>query len=134
MAIFDMPSREVCSVIRSKSNTPLQALSLLNSVTHVEAAKKFAERMLLIEGDLKDQIRWGFRSVTSRMPDDTEIELLLKGYQRRLDYYKTNSDQSNALLGVGESKVSSLLNPDELASMTTVANVCLLYTSPSPRD
>ena len=125
MAIFDMPSREVCSVIRSKSNTPLQALSLLNSVTHVEAAKKFAERMLLIEGDLKDQIRWGFRCVTSRMPDDTEIELLLKGYQRRLDYYKTNSGQSNALLGVGESKVSSLLNPDELASMTTVANVLL---------
>ena len=81
--------------------------------------------MLLVEGEIKDKIRWGFRSVTSRLPDDTEIELLLKGYQRRLDDYKANSDQSNALLGVGESKVSSLLNTDELASMTTVANVLL---------
>ena len=125
MAIFDMPSREVCSVRRSSSNTPLQALSLLNSVTYVESAKKLGEKMITVKEKPKEQIQWGFRSLTSRKPKDFEINLLLKGYERRLKYYKDNRDEALALLEVGESRVTPSIDPVELASMTTVANVLL---------
>ena len=125
MAIFDMPSREVCNVKRSSSNTPLQALSLLNSVTHVEAAKKLGERMMQLDGDLEDKIYWGFRSVTSRAPEDFEVKVLVDGYRRRLSHFESGHSQADALLKVGESDVLSSLSPVELAAMTTVANVLL---------
>ena len=125
MAIFDMPSREVCNVKRSSSNTPLQALSLLNSVTHVEAAKKLGERMMQLDGDLEDKIYWGFRSVTSRAPEDFEVKVLVDGYRRRLSHFESDHSQADALLKVGESDVLSSLSPVELAAMTTVANVLL---------
>ena len=125
MAIFDMPSREVCNVKRSSSNTPLQALSLLNSVTHVEAAKKLGERMMQFDGDLEDKIYWGFRSVTSRAPEDFEVKVLVDGYRRRLSHFESDHSQADALLKVGESDVLSSLSPVELAAMTTVANVLL---------
>ena len=125
MAIFDMPSREVCNVKRSSSNTPLQALSLLNSVTHVEAAKKLGERMMQLDGDLEDKIYWGFRSVTSRSPEDFEVKVLVDGYRRRLSHFESDHSQADALLKVGESDVLSSLSSVELAAMTTVANVLL---------
>ena len=125
MAIFDMPSREVCNVKRSSSNTPLQALSLLNSVTHVEAAKKLGERMMQLDGDLEDKIYWGFRSVTSRSPEDFEVKVLVNGYRRRLSHFESDHSQADALLKVGESDVLSSLSSVELAAMTTVANVLL---------
>ena len=125
MAIFDMPSREVCNVKRSSSNTPLQALSLLNSVTHVEAAKKLGERMMQLDGDLEDKIYWGFRSVTSRSPEDFEVKVLVDGYSRRLSHFESDHSQADALLKVGESDVLSSLSSVELAAMTTVANVLL---------
>ena len=125
MAIFDMPSREVCNVKRSSSNTPLQALSLLNSVTHVEAAKKLGERMMQFDGDLEDKIYWGFRSVTSRAPEDFEVKVLVDGYRRRLSHFESDHSQADALLKVGESDVLSSLSSVELAAMTTVANVLL---------
>lgn len=125
MAIFDMPSREVCNVKRSSSNTPLQALSLLNSVTHVEAAKKLGERMMQFDGDLEDKIYWGFRSVASRAPEDFEVKVLVDGYRRRLSHFESDHSQADALLKVGESDVLSSLSSVELAAMTTVANVLL---------
>ena len=125
MAIFDMPSREVCNVKRSSSNTPLQALSLLNSVTHVEAAKKLGERMMQLDGDLEDKIYWGFRSVTSRSPEDFEVKVLVDGYRRRLSHFESDHSQADALIKVGESDVLSSLSSVELAAMTTVANVLL---------
>ena len=125
MAIFDMPSREVCNVKRSSSNTPLQALSLLNSVTHVEAAKKLGERMMQLDGDLEDKIYWGFRVVTSRSPEDFEVKVLVDGYRRRLSHFESDHSQADALLKVGESDVLSSLSSVELAAMTTVANVLL---------
>jgi len=125
MVLFDMPSREVCSVLRARSNTPLQALSLLNNVTYVEAAKKFAERMILNGKDIKDQLRWGFRTATSRNPTKSEMTILLKGYERRLMHYEQNPDQAKDLLLVGESKISDELNVIRVAAMTTSANLIL---------
>jgi hypothetical protein len=125
MVLFDMPSREVCSVLRARSNTPLQALSLLNNVTYVEAAKKFAERMMLHGDSIKDQLRWGFRAATARYPIDTEMAILLRGYERRFLHYEQNPDRAKALLLAGESKISNELNVIRAAAMTTVANLIL---------
>jgi hypothetical protein len=112
-------------VLRARSNTPLQALSLLNNVTYVEAAKKFAERMILNGKDIKDQLRWGFRTATSRHPTKSEMTILLKGYERRLMHYEQNPDQAKDLLLVGESKISDELNVIRVAAMTTSANLIL---------
>ena len=125
MVLFDMPSREVCSVLRAQSNTPLQALSLLNNVTYVEAAKKFAERMTINGKSIKDQLLWGFRTATSRHPTESEMNILLRGYERRLVHYEQNPDQAKDLLLVGESKVSNDLNVARVAAMTTAANLIL---------
>jgi hypothetical protein len=80
MLLFDAPSREICTVKRSRTNTPLQALALLNETTWVEAARKLAERSLTsgIESDVT-RLEWVFRTVTARRPEPQELELLLQG-------------------------------------------------------
>jgi hypothetical protein len=112
-------------VLRARSNTPLQALSLLNNVTYVEAAKKFAERMMLNGKSIKDQLRWGFRTATSRYPNESEMTILLKGYERRLKHYKENPHLAKDLLLVGESKISNELDVIRVGAMTTAANLIL---------
>ncbi|RCL36026.1 MAG: DUF1553 domain-containing protein [Verrucomicrobia bacterium] len=125
MLLFDMPSREMCSVKRTLTNTPLQALALLNEVTYVEAAKKFAERMMTKGGTPGERIAWGFRCATSRVAEKGELEILVKGYERRVERYRRDGKAAEDLLGQGESKVADYLPKPEMAALTTVANVIL---------
>ncbi len=125
MLLFDMPSREVCTVQRARTNTPLQALALMNEVTYVEAAKKFAERMMGQGVSAGERIAWGFRSATQRAPEGEELRILLAGYGRRIERFKASPGSASKLLQRGEAKVSEKLNPVELAAMTTVAGVLL---------
>ena len=125
MLLFDMPSREMCSVKRTLTNTPLQALALLNEVTYVEAAKKFAERMMTKGGTPGERIAWGFRCATSRVAEKEELEILVKGYERRVEHYRRDGKAAEDLLGQGESKVADYLPKPEMAALTTVANVIL---------
>ena len=125
MLLFDMPSREVCTVQRTRTNTPLQALALMNEVTYVEAAKKFAERMVGQEADAGQRIAWGFRCATQRAPDEEELRILLAGYKRRLGRFKREPESARKLLERGEAKVSDGLDRAELAAMMTVAGVLL---------
>ena len=125
MLLFDMPSREVCTVQRTRTNTPLQALALMNEVTYVEAAKKFAERMVRQDGDAGRRISWGFRCATQRAPDEEELRILLAGYKRRLGRFKREPESARKLLERGEAKVSDGLDRAELAAMMTVAGVLL---------
>ena len=125
MLLFDMPSREMCSVKRTLTNTPLQALALLNEVTYVEAAKKFAERMITKGGTPAERIAWGFRCATSRVAEKEELEILVKGYERRGEHYRRDGKATENLLGQGESKVADYLPKPEMAALTTVANVIL---------
>ena len=77
MLLFDAPSREICTVRRSRTNTPLQALALLNEVTYVEAARKLAERMMLEGGTSAGQrLSHGFRLVAGRDPRAGELKVL----------------------------------------------------------
>ena len=125
MRLFDQPSREFCTVKRTQTNTPLQALALMNEVTYVEASKKFAERMILEGKTVEQAVTWGFRSATSRFPEAKELEILLSGYRKRLAFYLRNPQAAEALLSQGESLVADHLPKGQLAALTTVASVIL---------
>ena len=126
MLIFDMPGREMCSVRRSRTNTPLQALSLLNEVTYVEASRSLAERMLMEGGQTaSDRVRFAFRLATAREPTQQEQNTLLTGLERRLTSFQANPESAHKLLTVGEKKPDSSLDPLELAAYAITASVIL---------
>ena len=77
MMAFDAPSRQECTAERSTSNTPMQALTLLNDPTYVEAARVFAQRIIKEGGQTpEDRIKWGYRQVLSRLPQPKELEII----------------------------------------------------------
>jgi hypothetical protein len=126
MLLFDSPTREVCAVKRSRTNTPLQALSLLNEVTYVEAARVLAERMLREGGNSHaDRIRWAFQQVTCRTPAANEVRILEKGLSSRLERYKEASQDAVLLTTQGASKPAPTNETSELAAYTLTANILL---------
>jgi len=126
MLLFDAPNREVCTVKRSRTNTPLQALSLLNEVTFVEAARRLAER-ILTEGGKTSAARlvFGFQLVTARKPMADELMILQEGLNADLARFSTEGAGSESLLAFGDAKSSATLNKAELAAWTMTANVLL---------
>jgi hypothetical protein len=126
MLLFDSPTREICTVKRSRTNTPLQALALLNEVTYVEAARALAQRMLTEGGaTASDRIAHGFRRVLGRAPDKADLAVLTAGLDKRLAKYRTDPDAAKSLLSQGESKPDAKLDPTELAAYTVTANILL---------
>jgi hypothetical protein len=126
LATFDAPDRETCTVRRARTNTPLQALILLNDPTYVEASRKLAERMIGEGGSGPDEkIAFAFRLATGRKSNDREIAVLRKIFDRELAAYKQDRDAALKLLSVGESPRNEQLDAAELAAWTTVASVIL---------
>ena len=126
MLLFDSPNREICTVKRSRTNTPLQALALLNEVTYVEAARKLAERMMNEGGGtMPDRITWAFRTVTARMPTAEELTVLIARSDSRLARYQQNPDAAKQLITQGSTPPDAKLDPAELAACTVTANVLL---------
>jgi mono/diheme cytochrome c family protein len=126
MTIFDSPTREICTVKRSRTNTPLQALSLLNEVTFVEAARTLAQRMILEGGETPEQrIAWAFRRATGRAPKDGELQVLASGLNTRLVRYQSDSEDATKLVAFGSSKPAANVDSNELAAYTLTANVLL---------
>jgi hypothetical protein len=126
MLLFDAPFRESCVLRRSRSNTPLQALNLMNDPTYVEAARFLAQRMLLEAGPaLEDRLVFGFRALLSRRPTGPELALLERAYDRCHRDFASDMAAAKALLAVGNSKTADSLDPVELAAMTTVASTLL---------
>jgi hypothetical protein len=124
--LFDAPDREKCTARRGVTNTPLQALVLMNDPTYVEAARVLAERDLAeakpTEGD---RILYAFRLATDRDPSDKERAILHNLYKREIAHYDTNRDAAKKLIAIGESKVKPQYDPAELAAWTLVANTIL---------
>lgn len=123
LAVLDAADRETCTVRLKKTNTPLQALTLLNETTFVEAARHLAIRMRR-EGD-DDPVGYAFRLVTSRQPTDEERVLLNNA---RSDYeadFRSDPDRAAALLQVGESEAPADGDPIQLAADTLLCNVLL---------
>ncbi len=122
MTVFDAPSRDVCTVRRETTNTPLQALALLHGPTYVESSRKLAE--LVIEaapGDEPSQITLAFRRTLSRKPTESEQSLLARLYRQRLQSYRANPTATDKLLAVGESAVNESLDANAVAAMADVA-------------
>jgi len=113
---FDAPTREVCTVLRSRTNTPLQALVLLNDPEYVFAANELAKLTWQQKSlTLSDRIQLMFRRSTSRSPDPSELEVLVHRYEQSLVGYREHPPVDNA---------GKRLDP-ELAALTVVASVIL---------
>ena len=126
MSTFDAPSRESCTVRRARTNTPLQALLLLNDEQYVEAARSLAQRMITEGGATPEQrIEFAFRLATARLPNDFERSVLIKLYGVHLAEYQADPAAAAKLLAVGESPRNEKLNPSEHAAWTMIANVIL---------
>ncbi len=123
---FDAPSREECTAQRVRSNTPQQALVLLNDPTYVEAARGLAERILRHEPASPPQrLDFAFRQVLSRRPDGEEQELLLGLLETHADHYRQDPEAAERLLSVGQRPRPADLDASEWAAWTSVARVLL---------
>jgi hypothetical protein len=125
-ATFDAPSREVCTFLRQRTQTPLQSLVLMNDPAYVEAARGLAERVLREEPkDSDKRLMLAFRHTLGRKPQPDEVAVLQKTYTQQLAGFRQDSEAVKALLKVGESPLSKQTDTAELAAMTAVANVLL---------
>ncbi len=126
LVTFDAPDREKCTARRSPTNTPLQALVLMNDPTYVEAARALAQRVLReAAADPGSRIRHAFRLVTAREPNPRELQVLRDLAETQIARYRRNPDAARNLLSVGESVHDATLDPRELAGWATVASVIL---------
>ena len=126
MMAFDAPTREECAADRSISNTPLQALTLLNDPSFVEAAKAFGARILQ-SGERKDAERldFAFREAFSRRADARERDVLLGLLHQQREHFKSRPAQAEELLATGISEAPGDIQPAELAAWTMVARALL---------
>ena len=126
LATFDAPDRETCTVRRARTNTPLQALVLMNDPTYVEASRKFAERILLEGGTTADErLTFAFRLATSRRPTPRELTVLRRVFDQQRARFQADPSAAAKLLSVGESPRTEQLPAQELAAWAALANVIL---------
>ena len=122
LSIFDGGGREMCRVRGEVTNTPMQALTLQNDVTFVEAARRLAERMMKEGGDtLRRRIAYGWRLALSRPPENDELATLVRTFDRNLALYRESEAEAVRLLGNGESERDDSLPAAEHAAYTIVA-------------
>lgn len=134
MLLFDAPTREICTVKRSRTNTPLQALSLLNEITFVEASRGLAEQMMNHGTTPEQRIAYGFKRATAKEVDDASLKTLAKGLGERLAHFKANAADAQNLIRLGASKPAPALDAAELAAYTTTAEVLLNLDRVVTRD
>ncbi|MBI1915492.1 MAG: DUF1553 domain-containing protein, partial [Planctomycetes bacterium] len=122
MDIFNAPSREVCTVRRERTDTPLQALVTLNDTQFIEAARTLAQRTLLASGGDEGRADFIARRLLARPFRPQESKVVLAGAAELLAYYKAHPDDAKKLIAVGESKADPRLDPATLAAWTMVVN------------
>jgi hypothetical protein len=124
MMTFDAAGRETCVVRETRTNTPLQALTLMNEVTFIEAARGLAQRVMMHGGKSpSERLTLEFRLATSRLPSSRELEILLAGWQSHRDRFADAPDAADKLTKIGELSRSGSLDVVELAAYTTVAGM-----------
>ena len=126
MLVFDAPFREVCSMRRSRSNTPLQALNLMNDPTYVEASRFLAQRMISEGGNTTEsRISHGFRLLLAREPDGRERKVLVAAFERALRDFNADPTAATQFLEIGETKNSTTVPAPEHAAFATVASTLI---------
>ncbi len=123
MVNFDAANREACVVRENRTNTPLQALNLMNDTTFLEAARFIGQRMIKEGGT--DKLGYGFRLVTGRAPSTKEREVLKGSLQYHLDYFAGKDQEAGAFLNQGASPPDPAIAPRELAAFASVASMLL---------
>jgi len=126
MSNFDGPNREQFCTRRERSNTPLQALQLMNDVQHFEAARALAEQTLQEAGpSVPSRIEFLYQTVLARMPEDAELQLLQDAYEKQLQLYTADPEAALRAIAVGESAPQNVASPSETAAWAMVANLVL---------
>ena len=126
MNILDAPSREACTIRRERTNTPMQALMLMNDPQFFEAARTFAERAVKEGGETPQaRIAYLFEAATARLPKPREEALLLETFQIHYQELEANPEAAKELIAVGESKPDEALDAVEVAAWTMIANLIL---------
>jgi len=122
MIIFDASNRDHCEIKRSKTNTPLQALVMLNDPTVLEASRVLAERITLKSTNTEDKIRESFQRIVCRKPTDKEIKLLSEYYNEEARVLSKDKKQAHKILNVGEYPHEAKVNEDQAAALMRVIN------------
>ncbi|MFP6603922.1 MAG: PSD1 and planctomycete cytochrome C domain-containing protein [Pirellulaceae bacterium] len=126
MMNFNAAAREVCITRTDRTNTPLQALTMLNNRIFVESSRKMAERMLSETGaSVMDRVRYGFRLLLTREPSSQELEILVQLYRETHDEFAATPEAARKLLVTGASPYRKDLKPVELAAMAIVASTIM---------
>lgn len=126
MTTFDAPSREQCRVRRERTNTPLQALLLMNDPQYFEAARHLGYRMIRQGGKTDvERLRYGFQLATSRAPADAESTVLAQSLEVQRARFVADEEAAKKAIAVGESPVPSDVPAPELAAYAMVANLIL---------
>ena len=119
---LDAPSREACTLRRSRTNTPLAALVLMNDPTFVEVARMLAERAIRHGASPAERLHYMFIAVLGRSWDDRESKLVKEAWQKLHDDYKADPEQAKLWLTVGEHPRDPQLSPEEVAAYAAIAN------------
>ncbi len=123
---FDAPERQECTAERANSNTPLQALVVLNDPTFVEAARVFAQNVVARSGSSSsDRLDVAFRRAVGRLPSEGEKEELHKLLGGQIERYRKEPGEAKKLVTVGQAPLPSNLDAPELAAWTAVCRVIL---------
>ncbi|WP_397571177.1 PSD1 and planctomycete cytochrome C domain-containing protein [Schlesneria sp. T3-172] len=126
MSNFDAPNREQVCTVRERSNTPLQALQLMNDVQHFEAARALAERVFVEGGEsTESRLRYLYKTVLSRQPAPEELTLLVASLNRQTELFASNPESAHQAIHVGESKPRGVASDVETAAWTMLANLVL---------
>ena len=126
MLSFDSAGREACTVRAVRTNTPLQALNLMNDVAYLEMSRRLAERMIREGGEnAQDRLAWGFRAATARRPGEDESGVLASSLAHFRDHFASDPDAAERYLRQGESPRDQSIPPTELAAYTSVASLIL---------
>jgi hypothetical protein len=126
MLIFDAPTREYCIVRRPRTNTPLQALALLNDPQFVEASRAFADRILREGGrSTESRLAYAFRLATARKPASDEIRILARVLEEQRAVFAKDPEAARKLLSVGAYQAAGKVSESDLAAWATVASMIL---------
>lgn len=126
MTLFDVPTREVCRVQRARTDTPLQALDLMNDVAYLEAARALAQRMLAQPRmTTVERLSYGFQTVLGRKPNDQELKILSAGLQRSQNHYQKDALAAKEISSIGVFKMDQSSDPARVAAYTLSASTLL---------
>ena len=125
MVAFDAPNREVCTVRRDRTNTPLQALVTMNDPVYIEAAQALARKMVSSEESISEQISTGFEICLSRKPDADELTRLVALFEQIKEKYLQDQNLAKQMATDPIGPVPNGMNTTDLAALTVTSNVLL---------